>query len=38
MDSDKTYEESLKELKHIRRQFTYDNIVIDVSKLDSASK
>lgn len=38
MDSDKTYEESLEELRHIRRQFAYNEIHIDVSKLDAKSK
>ena len=38
MDSDKTYEESLAELRHIRKQLTYDTISIDVSKLDGKSK
>lgn len=38
MESDTIYQDSLQELRHIRRQFTYSDMHINLSKLDGKSK
>jgi hypothetical protein len=38
MESDKIYEESLNEIKHVRKQLAFDTMTVDVSKFDAKTK